>query len=77
MLKDTQVKNLKPEDKPYRKLDADRLYIGVRPSGKKVWIHKFSLNKKEGLLPMENTHRSPLLKHGSIMRETEHCSQKA
>ncbi|WP_151831510.1 tyrosine-type recombinase/integrase [Acinetobacter ursingii] len=48
MLKDTQVKNLKPEDKPYRKLDADRLYIEVRPSGKKVWIHKFSLNKKEG-----------------------------
>ncbi|HFE9907959.1 TPA: tyrosine-type recombinase/integrase [Acinetobacter baumannii] len=48
MLKDTQVKNLKPQDKPYRKLDADRLYIEVRPSGKKVWIHKFSLNKKEG-----------------------------
>ncbi len=46
MLKDTQVKNLKPQDKPYRKLDADRLYIEVRPSGKKVWIHKFSLNKK-------------------------------
>ena len=35
MLKDTQVKNLKPQDKPYRKLDADRLYIEVRPSGKK------------------------------------------
>lgn len=48
MLKDTQVKNLKSKEKSYRILDADRLYIEVRPSGKKVWIHKFSLNKKEG-----------------------------
>lgn len=48
MLKDTQVKNLKPKEKPYRTLDMDRLYIEVRPSGKKVWIHKFTLNKKEG-----------------------------
>lgn len=50
MLKDTQVKNLKPKDKPYRVLDMERLYIEVRPSGKKVWIHKFTLNKKEGTI---------------------------
>lgn len=50
MLKDTQVKNLKPKEKMYRVLDANRLYIEVRTSGAKVWIHKFTVNKKEDSL---------------------------
>lgn len=36
ILKDTQVKSLKPQDKPYRKLDRDRLYIEVRLSEKSL-----------------------------------------
>ncbi|MDR8284620.1 DUF4102 domain-containing protein, partial [Acinetobacter baumannii] len=35
MLSDSKIKTLKPTDKMYRILDAERLYIEVRPSGKK------------------------------------------
>lgn len=48
MLSDTKVKTLKPKDKVYRILDAERLYIEVRPTGTKVWRFKFTLNGKEG-----------------------------
>lgn len=48
MLSDTKIKSLKPLDKMCRVLDAERLYIEVRPSGKKIWRFKYTLNDKEG-----------------------------
>lgn len=48
MLSDAKVKTLKPKDKVYRILDAERLYIEVRPTGTKIWRFKFTLNGKEG-----------------------------
>ena len=48
MLSDTKIKSLKPKEKMYRVLDAERLYIEVRPSGKKIWRFKYTLNGKEG-----------------------------
>ena len=50
MLSDTKIKSLKPKDKMYRVLDAERLYIEVRPSGKKIWRFKYALNGKEGTI---------------------------
>lgn len=50
MLTDAKVKTLKPKEKVYRILDAERLYIEVRPTGTKVWRFKFTLNGKEGTL---------------------------
>ena len=50
MLSDTKIKSLKPKDKMYRVLDAERLYIEVRPSGKKIWRFKYTLNGKEGTI---------------------------
>lgn len=47
MLSDTKIKSLKPKEKMYRVLDAERLYIEVRPSGKKIWRFKYTLNRKE------------------------------
>jgi hypothetical protein len=48
MLSDTKIKSLKPKEKMYRVLDAERLYIEVRPSGKKIWRFKYTLKGKEG-----------------------------
>lgn len=48
MLSDTKIKSLKPLDKMCRVLDAERLYIEVRPSGKNIWRFKYTLNGKEG-----------------------------
>lgn len=50
MLTDAKIKTLKPKDKLYRILDAERLYIEVRTTGKKIWRFKFTLNGKEGTI---------------------------
>jgi len=50
MLSDAKVRTLKPKEKAYRILDAERLYIEVRPTGKKIWRYKFVLNGKEGTI---------------------------
>ncbi|EFF82088.1 tyrosine-type recombinase/integrase [Acinetobacter haemolyticus] len=52
MLSDTKIKSLKPTEKMYRVLDAERLYIEIRPSGKKVWRLKYTLNGKEGTISL-------------------------
>lgn len=52
MLSDTKIKSLKPTEKMYRVLDAERLYIEVRPSGKKVWRLKYTLHGKEGTISL-------------------------
>ncbi|MBF7694260.1 tyrosine-type recombinase/integrase [Acinetobacter pollinis] len=52
MLSDAKIKTLKPKEKVYRILDAERLYIEVRPSGKKIWRFKYVLNGKEGSISL-------------------------
>lgn len=52
MLSDTKIKTLKPKEKMYRVLDAERLYIEVRPTGKKIWRLKYTLNGKEGTISL-------------------------
>lgn len=50
MLTDAKVRTLKSLEKSYRILDAERLYIEVRPTGKKIWRFKFVLHGKEGTI---------------------------
>lgn len=50
MLSGAKVRTLKPQEKSYRILDAERLYIKVRPTGKKIWRFKFVLHGKEGTI---------------------------
>lgn len=52
MLSDAKIKALKPKEKMYRVLDAERLYIEVRPTGKKVWRLKYTLQGKEGTISL-------------------------
>lgn len=51
-LSDLKIKALKPKEKVYRILDADRLYIEVRPSGAKVWRFKFVFKGKESSMSL-------------------------
>jgi integrase len=52
MLSDAKIKALKPKEKMYRVLDAERLYIEVRPTGKKIWRLKYTLHGKEGTISL-------------------------
>jgi hypothetical protein len=47
MLTDTQIKNLKPENKRYKVKDALGLYIVVEPTGTKIWRQRYYWEKKE------------------------------
>lgn len=51
-LSDAKIKTLKPEEKTYRILDGDRLYIEVRPTGAKVWRFKFVHEGKESSMSL-------------------------
>lgn len=50
MLTSMKSQNFKITRKSYRILDAERLYIEVRPTGKKIWRFKFVLHGKEGTI---------------------------
>jgi hypothetical protein len=36
-LTDTTIRNLKPQQKPYKKNDSEGLYLRVTPEGSKLW----------------------------------------
>lgn len=40
-LSDTQIKNAKPKDNPYKLADGGGLYLEVMPTGKKLWRMKY------------------------------------
>lgn len=50
LLKDADVRNAKPGDKPYKRKDGGGLFLLVQPNGSKLWRYKFRLHGKEGLL---------------------------
>ena len=43
MLTDTQCRNAKPKDKPYKLPDGKGLYLEVKPNGVKAWRYRFKL----------------------------------
>lgn len=55
MLTDAKVRTLKSLEKSYRILDAERLYIEVRPTVKKFGDSNLSYMEKKGLLVLANT----------------------
>lgn len=46
-LTDTKIKNLKPQDSPYKVFDGKGLYLLVTPAGSKLWKLKCRYNGKE------------------------------
>ncbi|WP_413457621.1 tyrosine-type recombinase/integrase [Herbaspirillum huttiense] len=51
-LKDLQVKNAKPKDKPYKLADGGGLYLLVTPAGGKGWRLKYLYQGKEKLISL-------------------------
>lgn len=49
-LKELQVRNAKPKDKPYKLNDGLGLYLYVSPKGSKLWRMKYQFERKEKLL---------------------------
>jgi len=47
MLTDTQCRNAKPKDKPYKLVHGKGLYLEVKPNGVKAWRYRFELREGE------------------------------
>lgn len=45
MLNDTQCRNAKAKEKPYKLTDEKGLYLEVKPNGVKAWRYRFKLSK--------------------------------
>jgi hypothetical protein len=45
MLTNTQGRNAKPKDKPYKLPDGKGLYLEVKPNGVKAWRYGFELRE--------------------------------
>jgi integrase len=48
-LKDTQIRNAKPREKPYKLSDGAGLYIEVKPTGSKLWRYRYRISGKENM----------------------------
>lgn len=51
-LKDTNCRNAKPQDKPYRLYDEQGLYLEVQPNGSRYWRLKYRFQGKEKRLAL-------------------------
>ena len=51
-LKDSECKNSKGKDKPYKLGDGKGLYLEVTPKGAKYWRLKYRINDKEKRLAL-------------------------
>jgi integrase len=49
MLTDTQCRNAKSKDKPYKLPDGKGLYLEVKPNGVKAWRYRFELREGESV----------------------------
>jgi len=58
MLTDTQCRNAKPKDKPFKLTDGNGLYLEVKPNGVKAWRYRFELfregRRKESIFTIGN-----------------------
>ncbi len=43
MLTDTQCRNAKPKEKPFKLTDGKGLYLEVKPNGVKAWRYRYEL----------------------------------
>jgi len=50
LLTNTEIKNLKPKEKLYRKADSHGLAIEVAVSGSKIWVHRYRYRGKATMM---------------------------
>lgn len=71
-LTDSQCKNTKPKEKPYRLSDTGGLYLQVMPNGSKYWRLKYRYLKKEKLLALGTY---PLVSLMEARQERDHAKK--
>jgi integrase len=63
MLTDTQCRNAKPKEKPFKLTDGKGLYLEVKPNGVKAWRYRFELfregRRKESIFAIGNYSQAP------------------
>jgi len=63
MLTDTQCRNTKPKEKPFKLADGNGLYLEVKPNGVKAWRYRFELfregGRKESVFAIGDYARAP------------------
>ncbi|MFH1797619.1 MAG: integrase arm-type DNA-binding domain-containing protein [Pseudomonadota bacterium] len=52
MLTDTQIRNARKADKPYKMTDGSGLHLFVTPAGGKLWRYRYEVGEKERLLSL-------------------------
>ena len=57
-LTDTQIRNAKPGQRPYKLSDGGWLFLVVTPNSSKLWRMAYRLDGKERTLPSEPIRRS-------------------
>jgi integrase len=59
-LNDTQCRNAKAKDRPYKMTDGNGLYLEVKPNGAKSWRYRFELFGKESVYTIGDYPTVPL-----------------
>lgn len=63
MLTDTQCRNTKPKEKPFKLTDGKGLYLEVKPNGVKAWRYRFELfregRRKESIFAIGDYAQAP------------------
>ena len=58
-LTDSQVRNAKPQPKPYKLTDGGGLVLEVRPSGAKLWRYRYRIADKQNVFAMGEYVQAP------------------
>ena len=54
MLNDTDIRNAKPSDKPYKPSDSNGLHLEVKTNGVRAWRYRYRIGGKENLYAIGN-----------------------
>lgn len=68
MLTDTKLRNFKPQDKLYKVIDRDGLYVAVTPAGSIAFRYNYSINGRQ-----ENHRLRSLWLRGSLWQRLASC----
>ncbi|MFN4023206.1 MAG: tyrosine-type recombinase/integrase [Hyphomonas sp.] len=75
-LTDTQLRNLKPEARTYRRADGGGLFIEVSPLGSKLWRLAYRYNGKQKLLALGTYPETPLARAREKRQEAKGLLQE-
>ena len=70
-LTDTEIRNAKPKERPYKLSDGAGLYLLIEPSGNKYWRLAYRFGGKQKVLALGFIPRSPQRRHGAVQTPSD------